>query len=75
MPGQGSLHLFCIHASVGLQSVLRTHSGRHPSYGSPTKFSSHLHDPTPFFSAHFALSPQGSQGELYSITDSKNNIT
>lgn len=30
VPGQGSTHLFRIHAFVGEHSVLKTHSGRQP---------------------------------------------
>ena len=35
VPGQGSAHLFRIHALSLEQSVLSTHSGRQPEYGSP----------------------------------------
>lgn len=35
VPGQGSKHLFLIHALSWEQSMLITHSGLHPLYGSP----------------------------------------
>lgn len=35
VPLQGSVHLFSTHALLRVQSVLRTHSGRQPVYGSP----------------------------------------
>lgn len=36
VPGQGSWHLFLIHALFHAQSELYMHSGRQPSYGFPT---------------------------------------
>uniref|UniRef100_A0A1A9ZCR2 Uncharacterized protein n=1 Tax=Glossina pallidipes TaxID=7398 RepID=A0A1A9ZCR2_GLOPL len=35
VPGQGSAHLFFIHARFAGHSELPTHSGRQPSYGLP----------------------------------------
>lgn len=35
VPGQGSMHLFLIQALSRGQSLLKTHSGLHPWYGSP----------------------------------------
>lgn len=64
-----------MQANIDGQSVLITHSGRHPSYGLPTNVSAHLQDPAPFLSVHIALSPQGdgSHGESYSMLVSVEN--
>lgn len=59
VPGQGSLHLLFTHALVLVQSVLRTHSGRQPEYGSPKYSGRHVHEPAPLRSLQIALTPQG----------------
>ena len=59
MPGQGSTHLFLTHALCLLQSVLRTHSGRHPVYGSPAYSGKHVQDPAPLRSLQTAFAPHG----------------
>lgn len=60
-----------MQANIDGQSVLSTHSGRHPSYGLPTNDSAHLQIAAKFLSVHIALSPQGaeSHGGLYSRVD------
>jgi len=55
VPGQGSAHLFRMHALSLGQSVLRTHSGRHPEYGSPWYSGRQVQAP----SWHWAFGPQG----------------
>lgn len=45
VPGHGSLHLFCIHALFLGQSLFNTHSGLHPTYGSPWNSILHLQIP------------------------------
>lgn len=55
VPGQGSAHLFRIHALLRGQSVFKTHSGRQPEYGSPRYSGIHVQMP----SLHWALDPQG----------------
>ena len=59
MPGQGSTHLFRTHALALLQSVFKTHSGRHPAYGSPVYSGRHVHEPAPLRSLQTAFAPQG----------------
>jgi hypothetical protein len=46
VPGQGSAHLFRIHALSLEQSVLSTHSGRQPEYGSPWYSGMHVQTPS-----------------------------
>lgn len=55
VPGQGSTHLFLIHALFLGQSVFNTHSGRHPVYGSPWYSLKQVHTPL----LHWAFGPQG----------------
>lgn len=58
-PGQGSRHLVFIQARFRAQSLLRTHSGRHPTYGSPWKSWRHSHTAILLRTRQFALLPQG----------------
>ena len=55
VPGQGSLHLLRIQALSLGQSVLSTHSGRHPEYGSPWYSGKHVQTP----SRHWVFGPHG----------------
>lgn len=55
VPGQGSAHLFLMQAFVLSQSVLNTHSGRQPVYGSPWYSGRQVQVP----SRHSALGPHG----------------
>jgi len=55
VPGQGSAHLFRIQALSLEQSVLSTHSGRQPEYGSPWYSGRQVQPP----SRHWAFGPQG----------------
>lgn len=55
VPIQGSLHLFLMQASWGLQSLLLTHSGLQPVYGSPWYSWIQVHIPF----VHSALIPHG----------------
>lgn len=54
-PGQGSTHLFFIHALSFEQSVLNTHSGRQLIYGLPKYSGKQVQMPL----SHWALGPQG----------------
>lgn len=54
-PGQGSVHLFLIHALFRGQSEFIIHSGLHPVYGSPWYSGRHVHIP----SLHCAFGPHG----------------
>lgn len=60
VPGQGSLHLFCIHALFFAQSLFNTHSGLHPEYGSP--WNSDLHLQIPLKQSAFGPHGDGLQG-------------
>lgn len=62
VPGQGSVHLFLIHALFLGHSVLSTHSGLQPLYGSPWYSGKQVQTP----SLHSAFGPQGDglQGSL-----------
>lgn len=66
VPGQGSTHLLLEHALLLSQSEFVTHSGLHPTYGSPKYSLRQVHDPAPFLSLHIAFDPQGEglQGSL-----------
>lgn len=66
VPGQGSLHLLFIQALLRSQSLLTTHSGLQPVYGSPKYSDKHAQDPAPFRSLHIAFAPHGDglQGSL-----------
>jgi len=55
VPGQGSTHLFRMHALSVEQSVLSTHSGRQPTYGSPKYSGKQIQMPL----LHWAFGPQG----------------
>lgn len=55
VPGQGSTHLFRMHALSVEQSALNTHSGRHPRYGSPKYSGKQVQMPL----LHRAFDPQG----------------
>lgn len=55
VPGQGSMHLFLTHALSRGQSLLRTHSGLQPTYGSPWYSGKHVQIPL----LHRVLVPQG----------------
>lgn len=68
VPGHGSWHLFRTHARFDAQSELRTHSGRHPSYGLPKYSGKHWHAPAPFCSRQMAFEPHGfgTQGCIFS---------
>lgn len=46
VPGQGSTHLFRMQARSRGQSVLSTHSGRQPVYGSPWYSGIHVQIPS-----------------------------
>lgn len=59
VPGHGSRHLLLTHARSRGQSVLRTHSGLHPVYGSPWYSGKHTQEPAPFRSLHTAFAPHG----------------
>jgi len=70
VPGHGSLHLLLMQVLSFAQSELRTHSGRHPVYGSPKYWGWQEQDPAPFRSLHMALEPhgEGSHGRLGAST-------
>lgn len=53
------MHLLLTQALLREQSLLFTHSGRHPEYGSPKKVGMHVQDPAPFCSLQTAFAPQG----------------
>jgi len=55
VPTQGSRHLWNMHALSRRQSVLITHSGRQPAYGSPKYSSMHVQIPL----LHWAFWPHG----------------
>lgn len=55
MPGQGSIHLDLTQALFLGHSLLSTHSGLQPLYGSPRYSGLHVHIPL----LHKALEPQG----------------
>lgn len=55
MPGQGFTHLFVKQALSLEQSVLRTHSGLQPVYGSPLYSGRHVQTP----SLHKVFEPHG----------------
>lgn len=57
-----------------MQSVFKTHSGLHPVEGSPWYSGKQVQEPTPFFSLHTALEPQGDglQGSMYSVVAKRN---
>jgi hypothetical protein len=59
VPGHGSLHLLFVHALSREQSVLSTHSGRQPVYGSPKYSGKQEQDPAPLRSLHIAFAPHG----------------
>lgn len=54
-PGQGSTHLFRMHACVFGQSLFNTHCGRQPLYGSPKYSIMQVQIPP----LHCVLDPQG----------------
>lgn len=66
VPGQGSTHLLFVHALLLSQSELVTHSGLHPTYGSPKYSFKQVQEPAPFLSLQIAFGPQGEglQGSL-----------
>lgn len=55
VPGQGSVHLLRMHALFLGHSGLTTHSGLHPTYGSPWYSGLQVHTPL----SQRALDPQG----------------
>lgn len=55
VPGQGSAHLLRMHALSLGHSALTTHSGLHPTYGSPWYSGLHVHTPL----SQRAFDPQG----------------
>jgi len=55
VPGQGSTHLFLTHALSLEQSLLMTHSGLQPVYGSPWYSGRHVQIPF----EHWAFGPHG----------------
>lgn len=63
------MHLFLIHALSLGQSLLRTHSGLHPVYGSPWYSGRHVHMPL----LHTAFDPHGDglHGSFSIISGSK----
>lgn len=66
VPGQGSSHLFLMHALFLGQSLLRTHSGRQPWYGSPWYSGKQVH--IPLLHSAFAPHGEGEQGSVTGIT-------
>lgn len=64
----GFMHLFLTQALSLGQSVLRTHSGLHPIYGSPWCSSMQLQTP----SEQMAFEPHGEGLHLSTISASKN---
>lgn len=59
VPIHGSLHLLLTQALLLSHSVLVTHSGLHPVYGSPKYSGRQEQDPAPLRSLHTAFAPQG----------------
>ena len=70
-PWQGLSHLLRIHARSRGQSLLRTHSGRHPAYALPWNSGRHVQIP----SSHRALEPQGDGLHLSSGIGSRAKIS
>lgn len=66
----GSVHLFLTHALSRGQSVLSTHSGRQPTYGSPCCSSMQEHTP----SMQIALLPHGDGLHLSTTSASENHV-
>lgn len=63
------MHLLFVQALLLSQSELVTHSGLHPTYGSPKYSFRQVQEPAPFLSLQIAFGPQGEglQGLINSV--------